>query len=299
MVVTAGVVAAAALLWPFGDETDGSILVADASFSAAIVPLDNGGLLYGERLTGRIWRVDTSGHTDEQPVATVDVSTDGQRGLLGLAIDDAGRVFAAFTRPDLRLVVAQVESGEPRVVWLGPVTSDLANGGHIAFAPSGRLIIGIGDLREPDLVSDPAVPNGKLLGLDPDGSSDQRPDVVSAGWNNPFAFTFTPDGELWVADNSPGEQPERIARGDRDDPTTTDLDGKSAPSGLAADEPRRLLMCGYVSRTLQAFAIDPDEMVVPDGEPLAHDCALAVAVLSDGRIVYSNEKEIRVLPADG
>jgi hypothetical protein len=179
------------------------------------------------------------------------------------------------------------------------VTSDLANGGHIAFAPNGRLIIGIGNLREPELVSDPAVPNGKLLALDPDGSSDQRPEVVSAGWNNPFAFTFTPDGELWVADNSPGEQPERIARGDQNDPTTTDLNGKAAPSGLAADRPRRLLMCGYVSRTLQAFVIDSDEMVVPDGEPVAHDCALAVAVLSDGRIVYSNEEEIRVLSADG
>jgi hypothetical protein len=288
-------VVAAALLWIARDDGAGDVLVAEARFPAAIWPLGEGGLVYGERLTGRIQAVDSSGDLRTQPVAAVDVSTEGQRGLLGVVADSRDRIFAAWTRPDLRLVVGQVVPGETRLVWLGPKTTDLATGGHIAWAPDGRLVIGVGDLQEPDLVSDPDAPNGKLLALDPDGPEDQQPEVVSTGWNNPFAFAFTARRELWVADNSPGEQPERIARGDQDDPTITDLDRKVAPSGLVAVSASRLLMCGFVSRTLQAYEIESDGTVSPEGAPLATDCALGVVVLADGRVVYSNETEIRVL----
>ena len=288
-------VALAVFLWPSDDDQSAAVFVADARFPAALAALDDGGLLYGERLTGRIREVDSQANLQEKPVAAVDVSTEGQRGLVGLAVDDAGRIFAAWTRPDLRLVVGRVAPGDPRLVWLGPETTDIANGGHIAFAPDGRLVIGIGDLGDPDLVSDPSAPNGKLLALDPDGSPDQRPGVVSAGWNNPFAFTFTALDELWVADNAPGSRSERIARGDQQDPAITELEGESAPSGLAAVGPARLLMCGFVSRTLQPFVIASDGTVSPDGEPLATDCALGVAVLADDRVVYANENAIRIL----
>jgi hypothetical protein len=297
-VAAAGAVAAV-LFWTTRDGGAGDLLVDDARFPAALAPLDDGGLLYGERLSGRIREVEASGNLRQEPVANVEVSTDGQRGLLGVAVDGDGRVFAAWTRPDLRLVVGQVAPGDPRLLWLGPQTSDVANGGHIAFGPDGRLVIGVGDLRDPELVSDPSAPNGKLLALDPQGSEDQQPEVLSAGWNNPFAFTFTLGGELWVADNSPGSGPERIARGDQSDPAITELEGQAAPSGLAAQAGARLLVCGYVSRTLQAFVIEADGTVSPDGEPLATDCSLAVSVLADERVVYSNEQEIRVLTSEG
>jgi hypothetical protein len=295
IVVGAAGIAVAIFLWTAGDERPGNVLVSDARFPAALAPLDHGGLLYGERLSGRIREVDAAGNLRERPVAAVDVSTDGQRGLLGLAVDDNRRVFAAWTRPDLRLVVGRVAPGDHRLVWLGPETTDVANGGHIAFAPDGRLVIGIGDLRDPELVSDPAAPNGKLLTLDPDGTRNQRPEVLSSGWNNPFAFTFTPNGELWVADNAPGRGPERLARGDLPAPTITELDTKAAPSGLVAVDAARLLMCGFVSRSLQAYVIGSDGKVSADGEPLATDCALGVALLSDGRIVYASEDAIHVI----
>src|SRR5665648_375351 len=111
-----------------------------------------------------------------------------------------------------------------RIVWCGPPSATLANGGHLAFAPDGRLLIGIGDLQHPRRAQRADTPNGKLLSLRPDGPPTQRPAVVSSGWNNPFAFTFTPSGTLWVADNSPGTRPERLAPGASDPRASTFLE---------------------------------------------------------------------------
>jgi hypothetical protein len=275
----------------------GQVLVGDAAFPAALAPFEEGGLLYGERFSGRIRRVDPNGRLRSQPVAVVDVSTEGQRGLLGVAVSDRGRVFASWTRPDGRLVVGRVDPGPQRLVWLGPESTDLANGGHLTTSPDGRLVIGIGDLSQPERVPDPSSPNGKILALDPRGSHTQEPEVLSSGWNNPFAFGFTPAGELWVADNSPGEQPERLARGDVRNPPVTELTRPTAPSGLAAADDERLLVCGFITRTLEVFVTSADDRARAAREPLATDCSLGVVILSDGRIAYSNEDTVRVLPA--
>ena len=90
-------------------------LVSDAAFPAAMAALADGGLLYGERLTGRVVRVDTDGATEV--IGVVSVSTEGeQRGLLGLAVrgDD---VFVSFTGASGRLQVG-VLGGD--TVWEGP-----------------------------------------------------------------------------------------------------------------------------------------------------------------------------------
>jgi hypothetical protein len=121
--------------------------------------------------------------------------------------------------------------------------------------------------------------------------------VVSAGWNNPFAFTFTPDGHLWVADNSPGKAPERLARGDLDGVPSrvTELRQQTAPSGLAAIDDRRLALCGFLSRDIRLFRIGRDGRAVPEGEPLVRDCSIGVVRLADGRLAYANETSIRAI----
>ena len=45
------------------------------------------------------------GASSAEPLAQVNVSTEGQRGLLGLAVDDQGRTFAAWTDPQETIVV--------------------------------------------------------------------------------------------------------------------------------------------------------------------------------------------------
>jgi hypothetical protein len=268
------------------------VLVA-AEDPVALAPLPDGGLRYGERLTGRVLEVDAAGD-DPAQVATVEVATDGQRGLVGLAVDDQDRTFASWVRPDGRLVVGQVAPGPERPVWIGPVTEDRANGGRIELLPDGSLVVGIGDLLDPDAVGDPTTPNGKLLVLDPEGPPDQGPEVLSGGWNNPFAFDVGPGGAVWVADNEPGSSEERLTRGDVERAVTL-LPEQTAPSGLVVVDADTLLVCGYVSGELTRWEVDEDGSARLDGA-LADDCRLGVTRLSDGRVVYATEEALRVLP---
>ena len=267
-----------------------SVLVRDAPEVTALVAFEDG-LLYGERKTGRILDL------DGKLVARVDVSSDRQRGLLGLAVDDDGTVFASWTRGDRRLVVAAVAPGRQRFVWLGPRSSDLATGGHIAFDPDdGSLVIGIGDLQDPGSVSDPKAPNGKLLRLDPDGPPDQEWTTISYGWNNPYAFDFSDDGALWLADNAPGTQEERLLRADPVG-TRAVLPARTAPSGLAVVGEDTLVVCGYATMLLLRYRVGANGAPRPDGT-LARDCRLGVVTLADGRVAYSTGRSILAVSPD-
>ncbi len=262
----------------------------------ALAPRDDGGLLVGERRTGRVRRVTAAGDLEPQPVAEVSVAADDddQRGLVGLAVD-GDRVYAAWTRAsDGRLVVAEVTGGRERPVWTGPRSRELANGGHLAVLRDGRLVVGVGDLQRPELVDDPNAPNGKLLALDPAAPPGQRPEPLSSGWNNPFAFVVTSAGAIWVADNAPGEDPERIGRGDPaaagGEPTA--LPGRRAPAALIELAPGRLGLCGYLDGELTVVQIGGEPRL---GERLATGCRTGAALLADQRLAVSDGERIRIL----
>ncbi len=264
----------------------------------AMVALDDGRLAVGERLTGKIVAVDPAGHGTRVLLATVavDARATGQRGLLGLAAIGTD-LYASWTRAgDGRLVVAQVRPGPPRLIWEGPVSSSLANGGHLAVDDQGRILIGIGDLQAAEKTPDPTTPNGKLLALDPAGGPDQRPTVLRGGWNNPFGFTVLQDGQVWVADNAPGTRAERIGRGTGDQPLT-DLPGKRAPSALVQLGPDRLGLCGYLTGDLVEVTLTPGPKV---GRVLATGwCRTGAAALSGGRVAVSDGDVVRIVRPDG
>lgn len=278
-------------------------LVADAAFPVALVAEADGSLLYAERLTGRVRRVDPDGHLVADAVVAVPVvgALDDQRGLLGLVRDRTGRLFAAWTRPvDGRLVVGEVGPGPARLVWVGPVSAALANGGHLALDADDRLLIGVGDLlADRSLVDDPRAPNRKVLALDPDGAADQVPVVVSSGWNNPFAVTVDAAGIPWVADNTGGDGPERVGRGDRPAGEATSLGDLGAgaaaiaPSALVALSPTRLAMCGYLSGRVDEVRI-VDGRAEPTGVVLAEPCGVGLARLADGRLVLATATALLV-----
>lgn len=266
-----------------------------AAFPSTLVALPDGGLLYGELRTGRIMQVNGSGRLLPDPVATVPVSTGGQRGLLGLAVDATGEIYAAWTQPDGRITVGQIRPGALRTVWEGPPSAQIANGGRLIFSPQGALVTGIGDTEHPWAGPDL---DGAIFELDSQGTRDQTPRVVSTGWHNPFAIAFTPGGDLWVADNAPGERDERLTRGDLPDAPVTVLPPHTVPSGLAALSERDLVVCGFRSRTLQRYRISLTGPAEPFGSPLARDCALGVVVLVDGRLAYATEDDIRFMAPD-
>ena len=315
LIVAAGLGIAASVLAACGADHRAALgdpattsLVADAAFPVALVAEADGGLLYGERLTGRIRRVAPDGSLDPAPLAAVATrgAVDDQRGLLGLTRDPAGRLFAAWTRADDgHLVVAELQAAPgqaplaaPRLVWVGPPSADLANGGHLVASPDDRLVIGIGDLQaDRALADDPTVPNRKVLALDPDGAPGQTPTVLSSGWNNPFALTYDGDGRLWVADNTGSEGPERIGRGDQPADRARALggpvEGAIAPSVLVALDHDRLGLCGFLSGRLQLVRISDGRPSAP-GPTVADTCATGGVVLTDGRIVTATPTEIRV-----
>ncbi len=273
------------------------VLVAGAGDPSAVAAMSDGGFRYAERRTGRVRQVDRRGRLNARSVARVEVrASSGQRGLLGLAIDRQGATFAAWTRrSDGRLVVGQVAPGPTRLVWEGPISATLANGGHLVSTRDGRLLIGIGDLERPDLTARSASPNGKLLLLDPQREPTQTPRVLTAGWNNPFAFAYAPGNQLWVADNAPGRRPERITRGDLHHApvVTTGALRPIAPSALVSLGHHRLGLCGYVSRVMREVRIGGDRPSSP-GRVLVQSCAIAAAVLSDGRVVVTDDRTVRV-----
>ena len=283
------------------DEPTAEVLVEDAAFPAAVAPTPDGGLLYGERLTGRVRRVDAEGRVAAEPVAVVDVgpSPEGQRGLLGLTVDpdDPERVFAAWTRgSDGRLVIGQVAPGPERLVWEGPIPAELANGGRVLWRDR-RLVTGIGDLLDRSRTGDPAAPNGKVLSLDPDGPPDQPFEVLSSGWNNPFALALDAGGRVWVADNAGRSGFERFGRADVDGAPRTDLvpaDEPVAPAGLVALGDGRFGVCGYVSRELVEVEVDAAGKASYTGRALA-PCGVAVVQLTDGRVVVADESSLSVL----
>jgi hypothetical protein len=272
---------------------------------AALAALPDGRLVVGERRTGRVLVVSAGGEPDGEPAAepvaevATEASEEDQRGLLGVAVDGE-RVFAAWTRAtDGRLVVGEVTGGAERLAWVGPRSSELANGGHLELLPDGRLVIGVGDLQQPDLVDEPGAPNGKLLALDPAGPPGQRPQPLSGGWNNPFAFAVTADGAVWVADNAPGDEPERIGRGDPEaaaDTAAADrtaLPGRRAPAALVELGPGRLGLCGYLDGELTVVDVRGDRPRV--GGRLATGCRTGAAVLADGRLAISDGARVRIL----
>lgn len=269
------------------------MLVHNARFPVAPVALPDGGLLYGERLTGRIRSVSARGVLASEPLAVVAVraALDDQRGLLGLARTNDGGLYASWTRAeDGRLVAGEIMAGGGgvRLVWVGPVSADRANGGAIAVGLDGKLLIGIGDLLADRSVSeDPSAPNRKVLALDPHGAADQRPGVLSSGWNNPYALVVAPDGVPWVADNAGGRARERIGRADRparDSVPVSRNRNTIAPAGLVAASSRRLGVCGFVSGRVEEIRVVRG-VPSPTGRVLGRPCATGVALLTDRRLV--------------
>lgn len=266
------------------------LLAAGVSDVTAIVVQPDHSLRIAIRTSGVIEDISANGAAGPK-IAHLDVRSDGQRGLLGLAIDRTGRTFASWTPPDGRIVVGQVAPGPTRLIWNGPRSADLANGGHLAMRDE-RLVIGIGDLLHNDRTRNPATLNGKLISLDPNGPPNQAPERISLGWNNPFAFTVLGDG-IWVADNAPGDSGERLTRGDFAGSEPVELPNGTAPAGIDHLGVDALAVCGYKSGRLLAYQI-------VHGHPrllrtLATDCRTAVAALPDGRIAYSANDGIRVV----
>jgi glucose/arabinose dehydrogenase len=156
-------------------------------------------------------RVVRNGDLRDSPFLEVEVNTDGERGLLGLAFhpgyasnrrffvaytDDAGTIHVdEFLRSDNANFAD--EGSASRVISIPHPGESNHNGGMLAFTPDGLLLIGTGDgggSGDPnENAQDTDSLLGKILRIDVDGS-----DPYNIPADNPFADGQGGAPEVWL-----------------------------------------------------------------------------------------------------
>lgn len=165
----------------------------------------------------------------DDPVLDIsaETTTDGERGLLGIAFsDDGATLFVSSTDPEGNTRVArypveddQVEANVSEVLFTAEQPFSNHNGGHIVVGPAGALWLGLGDggsANDPEnRAQDPSTPLGKMVRIDPESGASE---IVTTGLRNPWRFSFDTDDSLWIGDVGQGawEEIDRLPAGEID-----------------------------------------------------------------------------------
>jgi YVTN family beta-propeller protein len=200
---------------------------ADTPVALAFAP--DGRLFYNELRTGRI-RLVKNGVLLADPFYQFLVSDQPGRGLTGLALDPAFQdnhyVYAFFTSvavaadgkessrasaPNevVRLTDVNDKGTDLTVVLQDLPADDIHTAGTLRFGPDGKLYVSLGDNDRGTYAQDLSTLAGKILRVNPDGSSpDDNPFVGQSGkqgaiWayglHNPASFAFHPVGHTLLA----------------------------------------------------------------------------------------------------
>lgn len=181
----------------------------DAPWSIAFT--GEGTPLLTERDSARILELDDAGETRE--VAVIDeVSAGGEGGLLGLAVDE-NHLYAYFTTDSDNRVArfgltggpGELELGEQETVLEGLPAANVHNGGRIAFGPDGMLYVTTGDAGETARSQDLDSLAGKILRMQPDGSTPQDNPfddslVYTYGHRNAQGIDWAEDGTMYASE---------------------------------------------------------------------------------------------------
>ncbi|GLI26960.1 oxidoreductase [Agromyces rhizosphaerae] len=283
--------------------------------------------LVSERDTGRILELSETGEAREVG-AVAGIRSDGEAGLLGLAVDDADRLYAYSTTPGGNRIQRFVLRGEPGGLALGsPQTildgipdANFHDGGRIAFGPDGMLYATTGDAGDRPASQDLASLAGKILRMTPDGDApDDNPFdgslVYSYGHRNVQGIAWADDGTMFASEfgqntwdelnviepggNYGWPEVEGIGGGDGFiDPVQQWNPDEASPSGIAiVDE--TLFLANLRGQVLRA---------VPVADPTQHEDLLAgeygrlrdAVAAPDGSLwVLTNNTDGRGSPRDG
>ncbi len=188
----------------------------ELDFPAGIA-FDSDGTMYVSERAGRIMVVE-DGSRRADLLATIPTITSGETGLLGLAVaPDDSFLYAFATAPDgasNRVHRVPLPRGEPAIVVDGLPASGYHNGGGVAFAPDGNLLVTNGEQHDSDRAQQPGELGGKVYRYTPQGDvPGDNPFGDSAayaiGLRNPFGIAIDPvSGNAFVTENGPSSHDE-------------------------------------------------------------------------------------------
>lgn len=189
--------------------------------------LPDGDLLLTER-DGLLRRVTSTGDLIESPIATVEIGSTDEGGLLGIALDPKFVETQAFfmyvstteggvhNRVERWILASDGLSASFDSVLVDNIPSGLYhNGGRLRIGPDGMLYITTGDARNPDLSRDLSSPAGKVLRVNLDGTIPaDNPDPNSPVWvsgvRNSQGIDWRDDGRIILSDHGPSGDTNRF-----------------------------------------------------------------------------------------
>ncbi len=160
----------------------------------------------------RVYKVTPSGARTLVGTVPNVMTTDGEGGLLGVAVDPNWAsnhyVYFMHTASEGNRIVRMTYNGTSlsgyKILVQGIKKNRYHNGGRLAFGPDGYLYASTGDAETSSLAQDKTSLNGKILRMKTDGTpAPGNPFgtlVYSYGHRNPQGLAFDRSGRLWEAE---------------------------------------------------------------------------------------------------
>ena len=176
--------------------------------------LPGGDALVGERNSGRVYRVASTGGKTLVGTISGAFNNGGEGGLLGIAVSphfstDRFVYMYLTTQNDNRIIRVQFDgnslSGREEVLT-GIPSGNTHNGGGLWFTKGSRtsLFVTVGDTRNSALAQQKSSLAGKILRLKMDGTAQSGNPfgsrVYTYGHRNPEGITIGPRGWIWASE---------------------------------------------------------------------------------------------------
>ena len=174
--------------------------------------LPDGSALISERDSFNLYKLKPDGTRTKVGSVPNVVTTDGEGGLLGVAISPNWStdhfVYIMHTASEGNRIVRMTYDGSSlggyKILVQGIKKNRYHNGGRLKFGPDGYLYATTGEAQTPDLAQDKSSLNGKILRMTGDGKpAPGNPFgtlIYSYGHRNPQGITWDPQGRLWEAE---------------------------------------------------------------------------------------------------